>query len=195
MKFKKLLLDESLFDDEFDSKINGVPTEDILDKRTDNTIPPVSDYDDEFVDPEDISFGIKDHIDAPVGPSQGSDTGIADILISSINDEWETIKKYNSLIATLRAEAANNPNYNAFVKIIEEINNEENKHVGQLQELLKQISPNVESIKEGEAEGKAQLQFANGKLPVHSWGDSNNTTTPTHDIPDICAIDDVDDDM
>lgn len=195
MKFKKLSLDESLFEDEFDAKIDWVPAEDIFGEGTDNTIPLVTDYDDEFVDPEGMPSGIEDHIDAPVGPAEGSDTGVADILISSINDEWETIKKYNSLVATLRAEAASNPNYNAFVKVIEEINNEENKHVGQLQELLKQISPNAESIKEGEAEGKAQLQFANGRLQVQSWGDSNNTTTPTNDIPDICVIDDVDDDM
>ena len=195
MKFKKLLLDESLFDDEFDAKIDWGPAEGNFGSGTDNTIPFVTDYDDEFVDPEGVPSGIEDHVDAPVGPKEGSDTGVADILISSINDEWETIKKYNSLVSTLKAEAVNNQNYNSFVKVIEEINNEENKHVGQLQELLKQISPNVESIKEGEAEGKAQLQFANGRLPVHSWGDSNNTTTPTNDIPDICVIDDVDDDM
>ena len=87
--------------------------------------------------------------------------------------------------------------YSATGLVIEglEINNEENRHVGQLQQILKELSPNAESIADGEAEGKAQLQFANGKLPVHSWGDSNNTTTPTNDIPDICVIDDVDDDM
>ena len=123
MKFKKLSLDESLFDDEFDAKIDWVPAEDIFGKGTDNTIPLVTDYDDEFVDPDGMPSGIEDHVDAPVGPAEGSDTGVADILISSINDEWETIKKYNSLVATLRAEAANNSNYNAFVKVIEEINN------------------------------------------------------------------------
>ena len=126
--------------------------------------------------------------------SYGESRGMVWTRLYAGNDS-QYIKKYNSLVATLRAEAVNNPNYSAFVKVIEEINNEENKHVGQLQELLKQISPNAESIKEGEAEGKAQLQFANGRLQVQSWGDSNNTTTPTNDIPDICVIDDVDDDM
>ena len=195
MKFKKLSLDESLFDDDFEAKIDWVPAEDIFGKGTDKTIPFVTEYDDEFIDPEGMPSGIEDHIDAPEGPAEGSATGVADMLISAINDEWETIKKYNSLVATLRVEAASNPKYEAFIKVIEEVNNEENKHIGQLQELLKQISPNANSIEEGASEGKAQLQFANGRLQVQSWGDSNNTTTPTNDIPDICVIDDVDDDM
>ena len=113
MKFQKLLLDESLFDDEFDAKIDWVPTEGNFGSGTDNTIPFVTDYDDEFVDPEGVPSGIEDHVDAPVGPKEGSDTGVADILISAINDEWETIKKYNSLVSTLKAEAVNNQNYNS----------------------------------------------------------------------------------
>ena len=36
--------------------------------------------------------------------------------------------------------------------MLEEINTEENKHVGQLQELLKSISPNAEAISDGEEE-------------------------------------------
>lgn len=195
MKFKKISLDESLFDDNFDTKIDWVPAEDIFGKGTDNTVPYMTEYDDDFVDPEGMPSGIEDHIDAPAGPAEGSDTGVADILISSINDEWETIKKYNSLVATLRSESVNNSIYNSFIAVIEEINNEENKHVGQLQQLLKQISPNAESIKEGEAEGQTQLQFENGRLQVQTWEDSNNTPTPTNEISNYCMIDDVDDDM
>ena len=44
MKFKKLSLDESLFDDEFDAKIDWVPAEDIFGEGTDNTIVDKSTY-------------------------------------------------------------------------------------------------------------------------------------------------------
>lgn len=200
MKFKKLLLDESLLDD-FDGsvifddneKIDWAPAEDIFSKGTDNMIPADIGYDDDFSAP-DYMPDMEDHLDAPEGPKEGSDTGVADLIISAIHDEWTAIQRYNSIIATLRAEIVNNAEYDGFVSVFEEINNEENKHVGQLQEMLKRISPNANSIKEGEAEGASQLQFANGKLQVQTWGAPSSNSTP-NSIDSTCTIGDVDDEM
>ena len=200
MKFKKLSLDESLLDD-FDGstifnteeKIDWAPAEDIFGKGTDNTIPMATGYDDDFSAP-DYMPDMENHLDAPEGPKDGSDTGVADMLISAINDEWSTIQRYNSMIATLRTEMSGNPAYEQFIAVIEEINNEENKHVGQLQEVLKQISPNANSIQDGEEEGAAQLNFANGKLQVQTWDSPANNTTP-NSIDSTCTIGDVDDEM
>lgn len=199
MKFKKLSLDESLLDD-FDGskvfddneKIDWAPAEDIFGKGTDNMIP-VASYDDDFSAPEYMP-DLEDHVDAPEGPKEGSDTGVADLIISAIHDEWTAIQRYNSLIATLRAEVSNNTEYEGFISVFEEINNEENKHVGQLQEMLKHISPNANSIAEGEAEGASQLQFANGKLQVQTWDTPATNSTP-NSIDSVCTIGDIDDEM
>lgn len=193
MKFKKLSLDESLFDDEIDPKMDWAPAEDIFGKGTDNEIPVVSGYDDDFSAP-DYMPDMDDHLEAPSGPAEGSDTGVADMIISAIHDEWEAIQRYNSMIATLREEAINNAEYESFISVFEEINNEENKHVGQLQEMLKRISPNAKSIDDGEAEGASQLQFANGKLQVQTWDAPTNNSTP-NSIDSTCTIGDVDDEM
>lgn len=200
MKFKKLSLDESLLDDfdgsavfDDEEKIDWAPAEDIFGKGTDKMIPALSSYDDDFSAP-DYMPDMGDHLDAPEGPKEGSDTGVADLIISAVHDEWEAIQRYNSMIATLRAEMINNPQYEGFISVIEEINNEENKHVGQLQEMLKQISPNANSIAEGEAESASQLQFANGKLQVQTWDTPSNNTTP-NSIDSTCTIGDVDDEM
>ena len=200
MKFKKLSLEESLLDDfdgsaVFDAKekIDWAPAEDIFGTGTDNLIPTASGYDDDFSAP-DYMPDMGDHLDAPEGPKEGSDTGVADMIISAIHDEWTAIQRYNSIIATLRAEAANNAEYEGFITVFEEVNNEENKHVGQLQEMLKRISPNANSIAEGEDEGAAQLNFANGKLQVQTWDTPANNSTP-NSIDSTCTIGDVDDEM
>ena len=102
----------------------------------------------------------------PEGPQPGPNSGIADLLIAAINDEWEAIKGYNDLVSALSYEINNNPAFSQMIAVINDINAEENKHVGQLQEILKTISPNANMIREGEVEGKKQFNFVNGKLPV-----------------------------
>jgi rubrerythrin len=83
------------------------------------------------------------------GPPMGPEAGISSLLIDAINDEWSTIDKYNGLVITARNEG-----FEDIARILEEINTEENKHVGQLQELLKTISPNTDAISDGEEEAE-----------------------------------------
>lgn len=93
--------------------------------------------------------------EVPATPQVGAETGVANLLIDAINDEWETISKYNDLIANLQS----NPD---MVLTIQDIVAEENTHVGQLQKLLLQISPNVYNIQKGEIEAEEQLQQSEG---------------------------------
>ena len=86
------------------------------------------------------------------GPKEGPEAGLTSLLTAAIKDEWTAIQTYNDLSVSARAE-----NYEDIAKVIDEINTEENKHVGQLQELLKLISPNTEAIEVGSEEGKEQL--------------------------------------
>ena len=180
MKFK-LNLDESLFDDELDSFLTK-------DQKTD-----LSEFDDDF------SEYIDDHSieDVKPGPASGADTGAAAELIALINDEWEAIQGYNNAISTLRSIVSQNPFYADAIKVLEEISAEENVHVGQLQEVLRRISPNAEEIDKGKKEAKSQLGLINGLLPVQSW-DTNNSSSNNNSCDsdlETCTLTDIDDDM
>lgn len=177
MKFKKLALDEALFDDEFD--VTFAPASTIA-----------SEYDDDFS--EDMI--VNDTVEVPVeGPKQGADVGVADMIMGAINDEYSTIRQYNSLVATLRE--GNNPAYEQFINVIQDIAAEENKHIGQLQEVLKVISPNATAIDCGAAEGRDQLHI--GNMPkIEFWDDVKKDNKPqSNEIPDTCSLADVDDEM
>ena len=86
------------------------------------------------------------------GPQEGPEAGLAQLLIDAINGEWETVNMYNGLLIMAKAEG-----FTDFIPVLEDINTEENKHIGQLQELLKKVSPNAEAIDSGAKE--AQEQF------------------------------------
>lgn len=79
------------------------------------------------------------------GPETPEDRGITDLILSLINDENDTIQKYNSFIANLE-------NYGDFIPVVNDIINEEMNHVGMLQTLLQRVSPNTENIEKGKAE-------------------------------------------
>lgn len=84
-------------------------------------------------------------------PNPGTDTGVSNLIIKAINSEWDTIAEYNELIANLG-------NNSDMIPVIQDIVAEENTHIGQLQQILLQISPNVQNIEKGEIEGEKQLQ-------------------------------------
>lgn len=80
------------------------------------------------------------------------DSGIASIIITAINDEWEAIDFYNSMIATAQAEG-----YQDVVEVAKDILNEENIHVGQLQKLLELVQPEAKAIEQGMQEATEQV--------------------------------------
>lgn len=189
MKFKKLTLDEALFgvdDDfndttfEFDSNNNFNTDDDIF----------------SVVDDIDEEHSVENTLP---GPKAGADTGVASELIALINDEWEAIQGYNNAIASLRATSTENAFYLDAIKVLEEISAEENRHVGQLQEVLKHISPNAQEINLGQNEAKSQLKFVNGKLPVESHQPytpaENDSPSITSEMSDMCTLDNCDDEF
>ena len=92
---------------------------------------------------------IKD--ETPTGPETGVDNGIANQIIEMINGEWDTIKLYNDLVTNLTQYG-----FIDFIPVIQDILNEENIHVGQLHAILQKISPNAESIEQGEIEAETE---------------------------------------
>ena len=171
MKFKKIKLDEDLpqYSITPNTKLEVINT----------------DIDDDYFGMEypESMFEQETAPQATEGPELGPNVGIADVIMSSINDEFNTIRNYNSLIATMQNE--DTEDYSAFIKVIQDINVEENKHVGQLQEILKQISPNATQIEAGKDE--AQEQMAE---PVE-----NSTIASASDDTAMCTLSDVDDEM
>lgn len=179
MKFN-LKLDESLFDDELDS---------FLTKDQEFSLEDVDD---------DFSEYVNEHTAEEVlpGPEAGADTGVAQEIIALINDEWEAIQGYNNAIASLRSAVEMNPFYADAVKVLEDISAEENTHVGQLQEVLRRISPNAQEIQKGAAEAKSQLGLVDGKLMVQSWEtEAPEKKEQENSIDETCTLSDVDDEM
>lgn len=106
---------------------------------------------------DDDNFIVDDTItgEAPdkESPKNEVDTGISNLLIDAIKDEFETIKLYNSIIEQIRIEDRED-----IISILQDIVNEENVHVGQLQKALELYSPNADSIEHGSQEAEEQMK-------------------------------------
>ena len=98
---------------------------------------------------EDVTDVVTDTLS---GPTEGPESGLSALLNEAVQDEFKTIQMYNDIAVSARAEG-----FEDIATVVDEINTEENKHVGQLQELLKTVSPNAKAIDTGEIEGKQQV--------------------------------------
>ena len=90
-----------------------------------------------------------------------------------IKDEYEAIDGYNSAIATAEAEG-----FEDMVKVLTEIQAEENLHIGQLQTLMNTIDPNAHLVDDGRQEGIEQLS-----------GDLSMDNPMTEDLDDMSLQD------
>lgn len=92
------------------------------------------------------------------------DFGIASMINGAIIDEFEAIDTYNSLLVTIQnlkqqtQEVSTLENFDSIVRVITDIVNEENIHVGQLQKILGLVSANAAFIKEGDKEAEEVLE-------------------------------------
>ena len=116
----------------------------------------------EFIEEQELKdakvvaqYGLSEDL-VPEPPKEGTDTGIASMLNSLIIDEFEAIDGYNSAIATAEQEGMTD-----IVNVLKDIVNEENLHVGQLQTCLAKVSPNAQSIDDGQVEAQQQLDNIN----------------------------------
>lgn len=198
-----LKLDEALFDDDFtlDEAIIKVFNEGDFDNYKDDLDDSIFEY-----EPLVRAEVPTDHNGeaVPEGPKPGIESGIADSLIKLINDEWEAIQGYNNFRdVILSMHQSGDGDYSEMIKVIDDISNEENLHVGQLQELLKRVSPNTESISKGEEEAEEQLEpsgneWVNGQLKVQfhepEIAISDNEKEPEYNkIDTSCSLCDADD--
>lgn len=80
---------------------------------------------------------------------------IKEKVIKAIQDEWKTIAYYNDLIEELKKIDDLDG-----INVINDINNEEHIHVGQLQSLLQTMGGDIEAIHQGNEEGDDQLSLS-----------------------------------
>jgi hypothetical protein len=88
----------------------------------------------------------------PDSVEPGPAAGLATELNKLIRDEWEAIQGYNDAIVMAELEG-----FHDVAKVFKDIVNEENVHVGQLEQCMKLVSPNADSIVHGEIEAEGQL--------------------------------------
>ena len=120
---------------------------------------------------EDVTDVVTDTLS---GPTEGPESGLSALLNEAVQDEFKTIQMYNDIAVSARAEG-----FEDIATVVDEINTEENKHVGQLQELLKTVSPNAKAIDTGEIEGQQQI----GEVTDIVEEDINNSnSSPNNNI-------------
>lgn len=106
----------------------------------------------EFIE-EELSESLNEALDVEAQPIEtGAAVGMASVIGDMIKDEYEAIDGYISAIATAEAEG-----FTEAVSILTDIQAEENRHIGQLQTLMKMFDPNSVQIEEGQLEGEEQL--------------------------------------
>lgn len=128
-------------------KLNEYATKDL--KKSSLTLNEDWFDDDNFI----VDDTITDEAPDKESPKNEVDTGISNLLIDAIKDEFETIKLYNSIIEQIRIEDRED-----IISILQDIVNEENVHVGQLQKALELYSPNADSIEHGSQEAEEQMK-------------------------------------
>lgn len=108
---------------------------------------------------------MKGEEEIPASPETMDAMSVANTLNALIQDEWQAIDGYNGTISTYRAMAQDDYpekdksiDYDAIIKILEDIAQEEMNHVGMLQKAMGTISPNVSEIKGGEEEAEETLE-------------------------------------
>lgn len=79
-----------------------------------------------------------------IGPAHG----ITQMLMDAIKDEYNTIQFYNNIIAT----ASDEGDFEDVIRIMKHINEEEQIHVGMIQQLLTRYDTAAEEVKTGKDE-------------------------------------------
>lgn len=83
-----------------------------------------------------------------------SANGINNLLIDAINKKWDSITDFNSIIVNLTSEG-----YTDMISVIEDILEDEHKHIGQLQQLVETLSPVAAEIEVGKDEAAETLEL------------------------------------
>lgn len=96
-------------------------------------------------DEEELDESLNEALDEPT--PQEVAIGVSDVLMNGINKTYDTIREFNSLKINLEEEE-----YDAIIPVIDSIIEDENNHIGKLQELVNMLGGNSEAIEDGKQE-------------------------------------------
>ena len=100
-------------------------------------------------------------------PNEEKNIGLATLINGLIEDEIQAVDGYKSAIVTFETEGRGE-----FTDVFRDIMDEENRHIGQLQEVLNVLSPGTqENIDDGQTEAQGQIS-----------GEEATTETPEEEI-------------
>lgn len=89
----------------------------------------------------DVKLNIEPIENVEQGPATEYDTEISTLLIGLINSKWNFVSELNNHLISLKDK-----NNEEVSNTIADIRNDEIKHIGELQNILKLYSPNVANI-------------------------------------------------
>ena len=101
---------------------------------------------------EDVTNDDQISVQMDVTPGE-TNNSVAYYLNMLIKDEWDAIQGYQDAIAAIKSFADDF----GIVSILEDIEKEENLHVGQLQKAMQLVAPSANDINKGEEEAAEQL--------------------------------------
>lgn len=110
------------------------------------------------------------------GPEEGAAAGVASLINDAIQDELKTADEYNAISITAKAEG-----HEDIAAVIDEINTEEHKHIGQLEKALEKVAPNAEAIEVGKVEGEQQLSEVTDAVVVKEGIQPNDLAANVED--------------
>lgn len=171
-----ITLDEGLFDDDFsDEEIASITGGDTKNDTPDGLETPSETEArlkamNEDADVTDVATATLE------GPEEGAAAGVASLINDAIQDELKTADEYNSIAITAKAEG-----HEDIAAVIDEINTEEHKHIGQLEKALEKVAPNAEAIEVGKVEGGQQLGEVNDDIVVKEGIQPNDLAANVED--------------
>ena len=123
-------------------------------RYTREVAPMTEDFGDEHLGKEentddDFPIDLDETPDAP----EGEDVGISNMLNDLVIDELDAVNGYNSAIATIK-DLPDVDGADDAVNVLSDIANEENMHIGEIQQLLKMFSDQAVSIDDGKKEAQ-----------------------------------------
>ena len=134
-------------------------------RYTREVAPMTEDFGDEHLGKaEDIDDDFPIDLDETPDAPEGEDVGISDMLNNLVIDELDAVNGYNSAIATIK-DLPDVDGADDAVNVLSDIANEENMHIGEIQQLLKLFSDQAVSIEDGKKEAQGIIDNTPKEIP------------------------------
>ncbi|MBO7734738.1 MAG: hypothetical protein J6S67_19415 [Methanobrevibacter sp.] len=134
-------------------------------RYTKEVAPMTEDFGDEFLGKPE-NGGLDEFVaDDDITPApDGEELGITGLLNNLVVDEIDAVNGYNGAIATIK-DLPDVDGADDAVNVLSDIANEENMHIGEIQQLLKLFSQQADSIEDGKKEAQGIIDSTPKETP------------------------------